>query len=93
MYAPRGSGFKAREVRLITRGMNVSSVRRFGIVGAGQMGRGIAQVAAAAGFDVILSDVALSFAEGGKNCRGLYPPLTINRAFRYQGTAMPVGGD
>jgi NADH dehydrogenase FAD-containing subunit len=32
--------------------MNVSSVRRFGIVGAGQMGRGIAQVAAAAGFDV-----------------------------------------
>jgi 3-hydroxybutyryl-CoA dehydrogenase len=47
--------------------MNVSSVRRFGIVGAGQMGRGIAQVAAAAGFDVTLSDVSLAFAEGGKN--------------------------
>jgi 3-hydroxybutyryl-CoA dehydrogenase len=46
--------------------MNVSSVRRFGIVGAGQMGRGIAQVAAAAGFDVILSDVSLAFAESGK---------------------------
>ena len=47
--------------------MNVSSVRRFGVVGAGQMGRGIAQVAAAAGFDVILSDVSLAFAEGGKD--------------------------
>jgi len=47
--------------------MIVSSVRRFGIVGAGQMGRGIAQVAAAAGFDVILSDVSLPFAEAGKN--------------------------
>jgi 3-hydroxybutyryl-CoA dehydrogenase len=46
--------------------MNVSSVRRFGVVGAGQMGRGIAQVAAAAGFEVVLSDVSLAFAEGGK---------------------------
>lgn len=66
MYAPSGSGFKAREVRLRTARMNVSSVRRFGIVGAGQMGRGIAQVAAAAGYDVILADVSLAFAEGGK---------------------------
>lgn len=47
--------------------MNVSSVRRFGVVGAGQMGRGIAQVAAAAGFEVVLTDVTLAFAEGGKN--------------------------
>jgi 3-hydroxybutyryl-CoA dehydrogenase len=47
--------------------MNVSSVRRFGIIGAGQMGRGIAQVAAAAGFEVTLSDVSLAFAEAGKN--------------------------
>ncbi|MFO0592468.1 MAG: 3-hydroxyacyl-CoA dehydrogenase NAD-binding domain-containing protein [Polyangiaceae bacterium] len=47
--------------------MSISTVRRFGVVGAGQMGRGIAQVAAAAGFDVILTDVSLAFAEGGKN--------------------------
>jgi 3-hydroxybutyryl-CoA dehydrogenase len=47
--------------------MSISTVRRFGVVGAGQMGRGIAQVAAAAGFEVILTDVTLAFAEGGKN--------------------------
>ena len=47
--------------------MSISTVRRFGVVGAGQMGRGIAQVAAAAGFEVILTDVSLAFAEGGKN--------------------------
>src|SRR3954447_4415788 len=47
--------------------MSLSSVRRFGVVGAGQMGRGIAQVAAAAGFEVTLTDVTLAFAESGKN--------------------------
>jgi 3-hydroxybutyryl-CoA dehydrogenase len=41
-------------------------VRRIGIVGAGQMGRGIAQVAAAAGCDVTLCDSTLALAEGGK---------------------------
>lgn len=43
-----------------------SQVRRFGVVGAGQMGRGIAQVAAAAGFDVVLCDAAPALAESGK---------------------------
>ena len=33
-------------------------VRRIGIIGAGQMGSGIAQVCAETGFDVVLSDVA-----------------------------------
>ena len=32
-------------------------VRRVGIIGAGQMGSGIAQVCAATGFDVVLSDI------------------------------------
>ncbi len=41
-------------------------MRKIGIVGAGQMGAGIAQVSAQAGFDVVLSDVDLSRAEAGK---------------------------
>ena len=46
--------------------MDASAVRRIGVVGAGQMGRGIAQVAAAAGYDVTLCDATLALAEGGK---------------------------
>jgi 3-hydroxybutyryl-CoA dehydrogenase len=46
--------------------MDVSSVRRFGVIGAGQMGRGIAQVAAATGCEVILCDATLALAEAGK---------------------------
>jgi 3-hydroxybutyryl-CoA dehydrogenase len=38
-----------------------------GIIGAGQMGAGIAQVAAQAGYDVLLSDVDLARAEKGRD--------------------------
>jgi 3-hydroxybutyryl-CoA dehydrogenase len=38
----------------------------FGIIGAGQMGGGIAQVAAAQGFTVLLVDATAEFAERGK---------------------------
>lgn len=41
-------------------------MRKIGIVGAGQMGAGIAQVSAQAGYDVVLSDVEQSRAEAGK---------------------------
>ncbi len=41
-------------------------MRKIGIVGAGQMGAGIAQVSAQAGYDVVLSDVDVSRAEAGK---------------------------
>ena len=37
-----------------------------GVIGAGQMGSGIAQVSAAAGFSVILSDVSKDRAEAGE---------------------------
>src|SRR4029453_13956742 len=34
------------------------NIRKVGVIGAGQMGNGIAHVAAVAGFDVLLNDVA-----------------------------------
>jgi 3-hydroxybutyryl-CoA dehydrogenase len=40
-------------------------VKRLGVIGAGQMGQGIAQVAAQAGLDVILVDAAPDFAQAG----------------------------
>lgn len=39
---------------------------KIGIIGAGMMGSGIAQVAATSGHDVVLTDVQLPFAEKGK---------------------------
>lgn len=41
-------------------------MRKVGVVGAGQMGAGIAQVSAQAGYDVLLRDIDLARAEGGK---------------------------
>ena len=41
------------------------TIERIGVVGAGQMGRGIAQVAAAAGLEVVLVDSQLALAEKG----------------------------
>ena len=40
-------------------------MKTFGVIGAGQMGAGIAQVAAMAGYDVILQDVEAHFLERG----------------------------
>jgi len=40
-------------------------VKTFGVVGSGQMGNGIAQVAAAAGLNVIMSDIKEAFCEKG----------------------------
>ena len=40
-------------------------VKKLGVVGAGQMGQGIAQVAAQAGVDVIIVDAAPDFAQMG----------------------------
>jgi 3-hydroxybutyryl-CoA dehydrogenase len=47
--------------------MDVSRIARVGVVGAGQMGRGIAQVAAAAGLDVVLTDATVERAASGKD--------------------------
>ncbi|MBN2706907.1 MAG: 3-hydroxybutyryl-CoA dehydrogenase [Deltaproteobacteria bacterium] len=40
-------------------------IKRFGVVGAGQMGNGIAQVAAQAGLQVVMHDIADAFVEKG----------------------------
>jgi 3-hydroxybutyryl-CoA dehydrogenase len=40
-------------------------INTFGVVGAGQMGNGIAQVAASVGLNVIMSDIKIEFAEKG----------------------------
>ncbi|KMY67274.1 3-hydroxybutyryl-CoA dehydrogenase [Desulfocarbo indianensis] len=40
-------------------------VKTIGVIGAGQMGNGIAQVAAAAGFQVIMNDISQEFCERG----------------------------
>ena len=40
-------------------------IKQIGVVGAGQMGAGIAQVAAVNGFSVVLSDVGDTFLDNG----------------------------
>ena len=40
-------------------------IKTFGVVGAGQMGNGIAQVAAVSGFEVIMNDIKTEFVEKG----------------------------
>ncbi len=40
-------------------------IRKIGVIGAGQMGAGIAQVAAQAGYEVVLRDLETSFIERG----------------------------
>ncbi|WP_193174740.1 3-hydroxybutyryl-CoA dehydrogenase [Oricola nitratireducens] len=42
------------------------TIKTIGVIGAGQMGCGIAQVSATAGYDVILNDISLENAENGK---------------------------
>ena len=46
--------------------MRASEIRKLTVVGAGQMGAGIAQVAAAQGIAVSLADIALERAVQGK---------------------------
>ncbi|MGD9137514.1 MAG: 3-hydroxyacyl-CoA dehydrogenase NAD-binding domain-containing protein, partial [Desulfobacterales bacterium] len=40
-------------------------IKTFGVVGAGQMGNGIAQVAAVSGLDVVMNDIKTEFVESG----------------------------
>jgi 3-hydroxybutyryl-CoA dehydrogenase len=40
-------------------------IKTFGVIGAGQMGNGIAQVAAASGLNVVMNDIKESFVQRG----------------------------
>jgi 3-hydroxybutyryl-CoA dehydrogenase len=40
-------------------------IEKFGVIGSGQMGNGIAQVAAASGLNVVMSDIKKEFCEKG----------------------------
>ncbi len=46
--------------------MKLEEVKKFGVIGAGQMGGGIAQIAAQSGYEVLLSDADMDRAEQGK---------------------------
>src|SRR5258708_24617000 len=46
--------------------MSLAEIKTIGILGAGQMGGGIAQVAAQAGFAVMLADASVELADKGK---------------------------
>ena len=65
-------------------------VRTIGIIGAGTMGAGIAQVSAVAGFNVVLADVSKAAADKGlvavaKNLDRLVGKQTITVAERARG--------
>ena len=45
---------------------DIMDVKRIGVAGAGTMGRGIAQVCAASGFDVVMSDVGADVVAAGR---------------------------
>jgi 3-hydroxybutyryl-CoA dehydrogenase len=45
----------------------VNKIERIGVIGAGQMGRGIAELAAAHGLDVVLADANRELADRGKS--------------------------
>jgi 3-hydroxybutyryl-CoA dehydrogenase len=51
---------------LIQGRVQMAMIQKIGVIGAGQMGGGIAQVAAQAGFDVFIADVTLEAAEKGR---------------------------
>ena len=43
----------------------MTEIKKVGVIGAGQMGNGIAQVAAVAGFDVVMSDISQEALDAG----------------------------
>jgi 3-hydroxybutyryl-CoA dehydrogenase len=65
-------------------------IKRFGVIGAGQMGAGIAQVAAQVGFDVMMRDIEDRFVQGGldKIRKGLSKQVEKGKMTREQMDAL-----
>ena len=74
------------------------TIKSVGVVGAGQMGNGIAHVFAAAGFDVLINDTALSdaYLEAAKDVLGeanateITQPMTGSEDFADMLKVVPV---
>ncbi|HEX8111198.1 MAG TPA: 3-hydroxybutyryl-CoA dehydrogenase [Kofleriaceae bacterium] len=76
----------------------MAAIQRIGVVGAGQMGQGIAQVAAQAGLDVLIVDAAPDFAQAGigkikKQLDRLVEKARLDAAARDQVMARLRAGD
>jgi 3-hydroxybutyryl-CoA dehydrogenase len=59
--------FRTTDKNCLTRAFKetIMDIKTFGVVGAGQMGNGIAQVAAMSGLEVIMSDIKTEFIQQG----------------------------
>ena len=61
---------------------HLDEIKTIGVLGAGQMGGGIAQVAAGAGFDVVLVDASLELADRGQEEDRVRPRASRSRRAR-----------
>ena len=57
--------FNNFEIRSFNKEEGTMDIKTFGVIGAGQMGNGIAQVAAMSGLDVVMNDIKTEFVERG----------------------------
>jgi 3-hydroxybutyryl-CoA dehydrogenase len=57
----------------------VSNVERIGVIGAGQMGRGIAELAASYGMDVVLADASRDLADRGKTVIAAHLGILVDK--------------
>ena len=77
MGSPVGS-FSYHPTRIFMNGMRVdldqgeTMIQSIGVIGAGQMGNGIAQVAACAGYDVVMIDIKDEYVDKGLGTCLLY---------------------
>src|SRR4249919_319903 len=54
-----------RDMRAVPVDDRMAMIKKVGVIGSGQMGNGIAHVAAVAGFDVVLNDVSADRLKSG----------------------------
>ena len=65
-------------------------IKRIGVIGAGQMGSGIAHVCALKGFDIRLADVDQAHLDKGIEAIGHNMDRQIGRGFERPGTRVTV---